>query len=191
MTKVATELLVSGGMPDTALVARARSGDRAAQNALVERYYDDCWRYAFRLLGERADAEDAVQETFMRAMAALPRYQDHERFRGWLFTILVNQCRNLATSRKRRALRFAPLPEERNAPPLAMVPPTELADDEVAMALAELDPSQREIILLKFGEGLGYGDIARLTGASESALKMRVKRALARMRAFIERHERY
>jgi RNA polymerase sigma-70 factor (ECF subfamily) len=182
-------------MSDTALVARARGGDRAAQNALVERYYDDCWRYAFRLLGERADAEDAVQETFMRAMAALSRYQDHERFRGWLFTILVNQCRNLATSRKRRALRFTSLADERNASARAVVHPTEtatgrateLADVDVARAIAELDPAQREAVLLRFGEGLGYGDIARLTGASESALKMRVKRAVARMRATLER----
>ena len=178
---------MSSGMPDATLVERARGGDRAAQNALVERYYNDCWRYAYRLLGERADAEDAVQETFMRAIAALPNYEDHARFRGWLFTILVNQCRNLAVARTRRALRFPPLGDESFDTRLAIDPSNELGDDTLSLALAELEPAQREAVVLRFGEGLGYADIARLTGASESALKMRVKRAVARMRAFVQR----
>ena len=173
-------------MVDTELIARAQGGDRAAQNALVERYYDDCWRYALRLLGERADAEDAVQETFMRAIAALPHYRDQERFRPWLFTILVNQCRNLAIARQRRARRFDVLPIEGASHSLGHTAPTPLPDDALARALACLDPLQREAVLLKYGEELGYGDMARLTGASESALKMRVKRACAHLRTLLD-----
>ncbi len=176
-------------MEDSTLVERARGGDRAAQNALVERYYNDCWRYAYRLLGDRADAEDAVQETFMRAVRALPRYSDHARFRGWLFTILVNQCRNLALSRSRRALRFAPLTTEteERTPDVAALPDSR--DELFGDALAALEPLQREAILLRFGEELGYGEMARLTGASESALKMRVKRGVERMRAMMNGNE--
>jgi RNA polymerase sigma-70 factor (ECF subfamily) len=170
-------------MSDSTLVERARGGDRAAQNALVERYYDDCWRYAYRLLGDRADAEDAVQETFMRAIAALPRYADHERFRGWLFTILVNQCRNFALSRARRALRFTPLTPDAEEHTAGDSAPPDSGDESFGHALAMLEPLQREAILLKFGEELGYAEMARLTGASESALKMRVKRGVERMRA--------
>ncbi|MEO7962665.1 MAG: RNA polymerase sigma factor, partial [Gemmatimonadaceae bacterium] len=183
-------LLLSNGMSDATLVERARGGDRAAQNALVERYYDDCWRYAYRLLGDRADAEDAVQETFMRAIAALPTYQDHARFRGWLFTILVNQCRNLAVARTRRALRFTPLSPDASDVAHYHTSSDERADDSLARALADLEPLQREAILLRFGEELGYSDMSRLTGASESALKMRVKRGMERMRILMGRDER-
>ena len=172
-------------MPDSELIARALAGDRAGQDALVERYYDDCWRYAYRLLGERADAEDAVQETFMRAMVALPQYREHQRFRAWLFTILVNQCRNLAIARSRRDRRFQGLPADGAGASLGAVAPVDLPDDELSNALATLDPLHREAVLLKFGEGLGYADMARLTGASESALKMRVKRGCQRSRAVL------
>lgn len=189
MTNRSVERLISNGMPDSTLVERARGGDRAAQNALVERYYNDCWRYAFRLLGDRADAEDAVQETFMRAIAALPRYADQARFRGWLFTILVNQCRNLAVSRARRALRFTPLTTDTDAqtPDESGQPADD--HDSFTRALSVLEPLQREAILLRFGEELGYAEMARLTGASESALKMRVKRGVERMRALMNGKE--
>ncbi len=123
MTKSAVRLFVMDGMSDSELIARALAGDRASQDALVERYYDDCWRYAYRLLGDRTDAEDAVQETFMRAMLALPQYREHQRFRAWLFTILVNQCRNLAIARSRRARRFLALPTNGSTGSLGAVPP--------------------------------------------------------------------
>jgi len=186
VTTPADPLFLGDGMPDPELIARAQGGDRAAQDALVEQYYDDCWRYAYRLLGERADAEDAVQETFMRAMAALPHYRDHDRFRPWLFTILVNQCRNLAIARRRRTRRFDVLPADHHAASLGSTAPAPLPDDALARALTRIDPLQRGAILLKYGEGLGYADMARLTGASESALKMRVKRACEHLRTLLD-----
>ncbi len=172
-------------MPDSELIARARTGDRDAQDALVARHYDDCWRYALRLLGNRADAEDAVQETFMRAIVALPHYHEHQRFRGWLFTILVNQCRNAAIARRRRERRFPLLDTDVAGSPAIAISPSLLPDDELSRALAQLDPLQREAVLLKLGEGMGYAELSQVTGASESALKMRVKRGCERLRALL------
>jgi RNA polymerase sigma-70 factor (ECF subfamily) len=173
-------------MSDADLVARARSGERAALECLVERHYDDCWRYAHRMLGNHADAEDAVQDTFVRAFSALDRYRERERFRSWLFTILVNQCRNALVGRRRRMRRFLPSEAAAHAAEeVATTRPVELPDDELAHAIARLDPQQREALLLKYGEGLEYSEISRLTGASESALKMRVKRGTERLRALL------
>ncbi len=185
VTKPVPSLFSLIGMPDSELIARARTGDRDALDALVARHYDDCWRYALRLLGERADAEDAVQETFMRAIAALPHYQEHQRFRGWLFTILVNQCRNAAIARRRRLQRFSLLGSEVAAGPHSAITPAPIADDALAHALAQLDPLQREAVLLKLGEGMGYAELSQVTGASESALKMRVKRGCERLRTLL------
>src|SRR3954467_8603526 len=93
-------------MTDAELVKRTRDGDSDAFGLLVARCYDECWRYAYHMLGERADAEDVLQETFLRAYLALARYDERNQFRGWLFRILTNQCRNAQTSRGRRTRRF-------------------------------------------------------------------------------------
>ena len=89
-------------MDDSSLAARARSGDRAAFDALVERHYAACTRLAWRLLGRRQDAEDAVQEAFLRAWRAIGRYEEQRCFRAWLMRILVNRCRTSGARRSRR-----------------------------------------------------------------------------------------
>jgi RNA polymerase sigma-70 factor, ECF subfamily len=187
VTKRADALFSEAGMPDAELVVRARAGDAGALRDLVERYYDACWRYAYRMLGDRADAEDAAQETFLRAMAALPDYEERAQFRQWLFTILVNQCRNALVARARRQHRFVssddlPVHDLRRG---AIDPPA-IADDELAQAVARLEPEQREALLLRFGEGMDYAQMSIATGASQSALKMRVKRACDRLRRMLE-----
>ena len=80
---------------DAADVQRVLAGDVDAYAALVDRYYDRCARYAIRMLGNRDDAEDALQATFLRAYRALNRYQERDRFSAWLYRILVNQCRSV------------------------------------------------------------------------------------------------
>ena len=87
---------------DADLVRRARDGDPAAFEALVDRHYPDCLRYAFRMLGDRADAEEAVQDAFVRAHRSLGRYHERDQFRAWLLRILSNRCRSRAAALRRR-----------------------------------------------------------------------------------------
>ena len=173
-------------MTDAELVARTRAGDADAFGALVSRYYDACWRFAYHMLGERADADDVVQESFLRAYLAIGRYDERDQFRGWLFRILTNQCRNAITSRSRRTRRFVQdeaAIESAAAPALGLQLGVE--DAALARALAQLDPLQREALLLKYAEGLEYTEMSRMTGVGESALKMRVKRGSERLRALL------
>src|SRR5919199_1359089 len=168
-----------------ALLARAAGGDLDARAALVEEHYAACIRFAERMLHDRADAEDVVQETWMRAFRALGRYDAARPFRPWLFRILVNQCRTRAVQRRRwrrwfsgddRALDGAAAPEVRY-----------LGErDAVAAAVDRLDPRLREAFLLKYVEELEYTEMAAITGASVSALKMRVKRACDALRPRLE-----
>lgn len=177
-------------MTDAELVARTRAGDPEAFGALVARYYDACWRFAYHMLGERADAEDVVQDTLLRAYLAIGRYDERDHFRGWLFRILTNQCRNALTSRGRRIRRFIQDEAALERAPAAKQAAASLEDVVLLRALAQLDPQQREALLLKYAEGLEYAEMSAMTGAGESALKMRVKRGSERLRALLGDHAR-
>jgi RNA polymerase sigma-70 factor (ECF subfamily) len=172
---------------DAADVQRVLAGDVEAYAALVDRYYDRCARFAVRMLGDRDDAEDALQATFLRAYRALHRYQERDRFSAWLYRILVNQCRSVAARRSHRERVF--VREEAvllNAPARATSWAGE--DEEIVQrVLAELDPLLREAFLLKYIEEMSYEEMSALTGVGVSALKMRVKRACDRLRDRWER----
>ena len=174
-------------MTDEELVRRTLAGDAGAYARLVDRHYDRCARYAYRMLGTREDAEDAVQETFLRAYRALARYEPRDIFERWLTSILVNQCRTLGARRTRLTRRFvhdesamarAEAPRQAGADPAV--------DDAVQRALAGLEPLLREAFLLKHVEDMSYEQMEQVTGAGRSALKMRVKRACAALRAALE-----
>lgn len=170
---------------DADLVRAVLDGDVEAFAPLVDRYHDRLARYAVRMLGDREDAEEALQDTFLRAYRALEHYRDEERFGGWLFRILVNQCRSVLARRQRRAELLA---GARWDPPALVVDPdageTELRE-ELERALAELPAPAREVLLLRYAEELTYEEIATITGSGVSALKMRVQRACARLRSLL------
>ena len=170
-------------MTDAAYVQRILNGDANAFTLLVNRYYERCARFAVRMLGNRDDAEDALQATFLRAYRSLGRYQEQDRFSAWLYRILVNQCRSLASRRSMRDRVF--VREEAallNAPDRSRGWAGE--DEElVQRVLAELDPLLREAFVLKYVDELSYEEMSAATGVGVSALKMRVKRACDRLKA--------
>ncbi len=174
---------------DAADVRRVLSGDVDAYAALVDRYYEQCARYAVRMLGNRDDAEDALQATFLRAYRALAKYQERDKFSAWLYRILVNQCRSLAARRSQRERVF--VREEalllNAADDRAPVGWSGEDEEFVQRVLSELDPLLREAFLLKYIEELSYEEMSALTGVGVSALKMRVKRASDRLRERWER----
>lgn len=166
-------------MSDSELVSRARSGDERAFQKLIELYSPPCWRYACAMLGDADDASDVLQDAVWKAYRALPRYQDDGRFHRWLFMIVANQCRNRLHANNRRSARRAPVSDA-----ALIANPMHDADrnDRVASAMDALPTLLREAIVMKFGEDLDYQTMADLTGASVSALKMRVSRGLEQMR---------
>jgi len=180
-------------LPDPAnvdIVARVLGGDVEAFAALVAHHRDRLVRYATHMLGDGDEAEDVVQEAFVRAYRGLPRCADPGRFDAWLFRIVVNRCRTAGARRTRRtrtvvvdhaAVARAADPEP--APPEGWF-------DEVDAALRRLEPLQREAFLLRHVEGMNYAEMALVTGAGESALKMRVKRACDRLRLLLQGVER-
>jgi RNA polymerase sigma-70 factor (ECF subfamily) len=172
---------------DGTLVRRVLDGDVDAYAPLIRRYRARFARYALHMLGNREDAEEALQDAFVRAWRALGSCRDPERFDAWLFRILANRCRTRGARRRsyestfvrdddavRRAARQDQGEEE---------PGWSLAMDR---ALAALDPDQREAFLLKYVDELSYEEMAQFTGIGISALKMRVKRAADRLRDLLQ-----
>lgn len=173
------------GMTDGALVRRTLDGDARAFTELVDRHAAACLRYATRMLGDRSDAEDAAQETFLRAFKALQSYDERLPFRTWLFSILINRCRTAMSQRMRRERRvvFDNEALERSS----VEAPQDLVElrEELNKAIATLSPEQREAFLLRHVEELSYEEIMSVTGAGMSALKMRVKRACERLQQLL------
>lgn len=173
-------------LSDAELV-RAVLGGRTDQFAiLVRRHQEVQFRFAVRLLGDRDDADDALQSAFVRAYRGLDGCREPERFGAWLRQIVVNECRTLATNRGRREQRIvrdeslvarfeAPEPAGRG-----------IALEGVERALGRISPEHREAFLLKHVEEHSYEEMAEITGVGISALKMRVKRACEQLREQLE-----
>jgi RNA polymerase sigma-70 factor (ECF subfamily) len=172
-------------LSDSAVIRRVLDGDVEAFSLLVDRYYDHYVRFALHLVGNREDAEEVLQDTFVRAYRALARYEERERFGAWLLRILVNQART-ATARGRRRQQLFP-DGIGDWPDVAEPHPAErqALREEVALALGKLSAEQREAFLLFHVEGLSYEEMMTVTGQGLSALKMRVKRACERLRELL------
>jgi RNA polymerase sigma-70 factor (ECF subfamily) len=171
-----------GGAEERSLLVRAaQQGDVRAFATLVDAYYARCLRFALHMLGNRGDAEEAVQDTFVRIYRALPSYEERESFEPWLFRILANRCRSAGARERRRSefVEFGEVPERAND---RRHDETIAWREEIGRALATLPPEQREAFLMRHVEDLTYDDMAVATGAGISALKMRVKRACDALR---------
>ena len=161
---------------DAVLVSRVLAGETHAYARLVERHRDRLARYAARMLGNIADAEDAVQDSFVRAYRSLGRCEP-DRFRQWLFGILVNRCRTHAAQRARRQLLVSNDEIAVATAAAAHADDTHEWRQTIAWAVAQLPAEQREAFLLKHVEDLSYDQMQELTGVRVPALKMRVLRA--------------
>jgi RNA polymerase sigma-70 factor, ECF subfamily len=176
------------GLTDSELIDRILAGEADAFSVLLGRYQSVCTRFAVRMLASRTDADDALQSAFMRAFRGLRSCRDRERFGGWLYQIVVNECRSFATRQRKRELKFVADPD---AIDRAVSIETDndsgsSMTERIESALARLPVDQREAFLLKHVEEMSYEEMAAITGLSISALKMRVKRAADGLRELLE-----
>ncbi len=176
-------------MSDEEAIVRVLAGEADAFAAIVRRYRDSYARFATRMVGSRADAEDALQSAFVRAYGALGQCREPARFAGWFHQIVVNECRAFASRRSRRERWYAA--DESILDSIAVEEPGAGAAgapsvEEIQRALDQLPVAQREAFVLKHVEEMDYEKMSELTGIGVSALKMRVKRACERLRELLE-----
>ena len=164
------------------LVQSCLAGDQSAMLSLVARFQGQVFGLCFRMLGQRQDAEDAAQETFLRVLRNLHRWDPTRDFEPWLLAIAGNRCRTALAARKRR-----PVPEslvDRDVDDLSHRGPADQLAEEVRLALGGIRDEYRQAFVLFHEQELSYGEIAAALEVPLGTVKTWVHRA---RRELIER----
>jgi RNA polymerase sigma-70 factor (ECF subfamily) len=186
-------------LTDAAFVAKARSGDADAYRVLVERHSRALFRLAFRMTGNESDAEDVVQESFLRAYRQLGKFDERATFGTWLYRIATNCSLDLVRSRKRRSeqvaaadagLDGAPHDPLMNVPAAGPTPERSALSTEVrervAEAMNDLSATERTAFVLRHFEGMCIEDVSRVLECQPGAAKHSVFRAVQKLRRALE-----
>ncbi len=166
-------------MDDRELVEAIRAGDPSAPALLVDRFQGVVFGLCLRMLGHRHDAEDVMQETFVRALRGVSGFDGGRPLRPWLLGIAANRCR---TALGRRSRRPTPIesPEERPDPRPGLADPDDLAG-ELELALGRLRLNYRLVFALYHEQGLPYEEIAKAVGRPVGTVKTWLHRARAEL----------
>lgn len=185
---------VEESTPLFALIVRARSGDIAAFEQLIELHERRVVTLAWRLLGNQEDARDAAQEVFLRLYKHLGKYDPARDFAGWLYRIVINVCRD--AQRKRRAdhcsleaeLAAGTMPEPASAHDTEAA--ALLAEEQalLLLALATLTEKERAALVLRDLEGLPSDEVAAILGSSPTTVRSQISAARTKLRAFRARY---
>src|SRR5512140_261487 len=179
---------------DAAIVAQVRGGDSDAFGLLVDRHSRAIFRLAFRMTGNAQDAEDVVQETFLKAYRQLGRFESRANFSTWLHRIAVNCSIDLIRTRRHQESahdgpdleRYEATAEERadHSPERLML--STQVHERVHEAMGALSPMERAAFVLRHFEGHSIEEIGRTLGLKTNATKHSIFRAVRKMRAALE-----
>lgn len=180
--------------PDDAELSRARAGDAEAFRCLVERHARGVFRLAFRMLGNEEDAEDVVQEAFLKAWSRLHQFEARSGFGAWLRRIAANCAYDSLRRRKRTPLAAGPWTDDEGGevdPLLELPSPIPSAERELwgaqlrarlGAALQALSPLERAAFTLRHLEERPIAEIARTLGCDDNNAKQSVFRAVRKLR---------
>ena len=180
---------------DAAAVALVRAGDRNAFRPIVDRYSEMLFRLAYRITGNEADAEEVVQETFLRAYRKLDSFDGRSSVSTWLFRIATNCSLDLLDRRKRQLQFFATDPDADESAPEARVRSEQPSPERLAYnteiqanihaALESLTGVERTAFMLRHVEGRSIEEIAAALNVRSGAARQSLFRAVAKIRKFL------
>ncbi|HSG70001.1 MAG TPA: RNA polymerase sigma factor [Planctomycetaceae bacterium] len=166
-------------VPEHELVSRCLSEDPDAQFEFVEKYQKMIYSLCYRMMGNREDAEDAAQESLIRALRGLATWDTSRQLKPWLLAIAANRCRTALSKRSRR-----PISVEFPLDPPVEDGHSERMDlaEELEIALSDLSPEHRECFLLFHQHQLSCAEVSEVTGRPEGTIKTwlhRIRKQLA------------
>jgi RNA polymerase sigma-70 factor (ECF subfamily) len=183
---------------DALAVQQARAGDRDAFRALVDRHSRTIFRLAFRMTGNEHDAEEVVQETFLRAYRRLDKFESRANFGTWLYRIGMNCALDLLRSRQRQEAQRQDAPQTESGEHdafdqfAASIPsPEQLVfsgqvGERIAQALSSLSSAERAAFVMRHCDGLSIEEIGAALGLRSSATKNSIFRAVQKLRRALE-----
>jgi RNA polymerase sigma-70 factor (ECF subfamily) len=173
-------MLEMAGKSDSELVEAAINGEADGFTELCKRYYPAMVAIAHSAIGDRHLAEDAAQQAFAKAAIELPQLRNKSRFAGWLAVICRNAARDIAQERGK-------LHSYHEYATGVNKPDEHAATEHVRDALSRLSMSAREVIFLRFYDGLSYEQISAVLGISQQAINGRLRRAKRKLAHYLRR----
>jgi RNA polymerase sigma-70 factor (ECF subfamily) len=178
---------------DVAVVSRARTGDADAFRELVDRHSRTMFRVAYRMTGNEHDADDVVQETFLRAYRQLEHFEERANFGTWLHRIAVNCSLDLLRARSRADRHYGGDPESAELAGAARTDPQQdrllmsaELQQHVTAAMETLSGNERTAFILRHFEGMPVEEIGRTLGIQVNAAKHTIFRAVRKLREALE-----
>jgi RNA polymerase sigma-70 factor (ECF subfamily) len=167
------------------LIMRAQHGDRAAFRALYESYRDRVYNIIFYSMGDELASEDILQIVFIKIYRGLPGFRFEASLATWIYRITLNECLNQQQRRGAQYVPFEAILGSDDEFDSAAPPDIEHADKErreiIQRAMMELPPKLRDVIALKYLEGLSYEEIAAVLGCAPGTVASRLSRALEKL----------
>ncbi len=186
---------------ERSLLRRLRDRDERAFRELIDNHRDRVFNITYRMLGNRAEAEDVAQEVFITVFKTIESFREESKFSTWLYRVTVNHCKNRIKYLARRHERDRDELDETNqatngavngAPVRVAQPDKALASAQMEkllqQAIADLDDDQRAVVILRDVEDLSIEEICEITGLPDGTVKSRLHRARLVLRKKMQRH---
>lgn len=164
------------------LILRCQEGDRAAFETLFHLYRDDVFRFAYLVVRDTNQAQDVVQESFLKVYRSIAKFQFRSSFRSWLYRIVVNEAVTLMRKKRVKELPGLDLLHDRAEPSVQEWQPEDAVVEEeerrtLRWAIDQLDPVHRSVIVLKYYHEFSDPEIAQILGCPPGTVKSRLHRA--------------
>lgn len=169
------------------LVKRSLAGDDVATRMLVQRYQDRVFGFCLKILRHRQDAEDAAQETLVRMIRSLRRWDSSRRFEPWLLAIAANRCKTLLARRAKRG-KIWPL-RDVACQRTGRTDESVAWREEIALGLAQLRPEYRMALVLFHSNELSYAEIAEVLDCPIGTVRVWIHRARRQLWEWLARRE--
>jgi RNA polymerase sigma-70 factor (ECF subfamily) len=188
---------MSEEVDESKLIRRLKKRDEDAFAKMVQLYQNRVFALVFRMLGDRAEAEDLAQEVFVTVFKSIDSFRGDSKFSTWLYRVATNHCKNrIKYLQRRHHQRKMDIDDARETEFSSPLAPRSSRPDELAGAheleriiqasLAELDEEHRVVIILRDIDHLSYAEIAEITGVAEGTVKSRLFRGRATLRTLVE-----